>query len=285
MQVFEKAIGSSNLRSLSKPANKLLGTPLYYSAWPRAEQPINRKLQQPQQAKKLVYMPSCASRIFAADKLADDKRPLLDVIYSLAAKAGYEVILPKQADSLCCGMPFASKGFNKESKNKSEQLLTELEALSNNGQYPIVFDASPCALTTLNAAQNKALTIYESADFAAQHLLPNLQVTPVNEPVMLHVTCSSKRLGKEQSLVSLAKACSNEVIIPADIECCGFAGDKGFNLPELNGNALKTLKQQVPKNCSRGVSNSRSCEIGLTEHGGISYQSILYLLDKQSHAI
>lgn len=285
MQVLEKAIGSSNLRNLSKPANKLLGTPLYYSAWPRAEQPINRKRQQPQQAKKLVYMPSCASRVFAADKLADDKRPLLDVIFSLAAKAGYEVVIPKQADSLCCGMPFASKGFNQESKNKSEQLLTKLEALSNNGLYPIVFDASPCALTTLNAAQNTALKIYESADFAAQYLLPNLQVTPVNEPVMLHVTCSSKRLGKEQSLVSLAKACSNEVIIPADIECCGFAGDKGFNLPELNSNALKTLKQQVPKNCSRGVSNSRSCEIGLTEHSGISYQSILYLLDKQSHAI
>jgi len=68
-------------------------------------------------------------------------------------------------------------------------------------------------------------------------------------------------------------------------QSCGFAGDKGFNLPELNGNALKTLKQQVPKNCNRGVSNSRSCEIGLTEHSGISYQSILYLLDQQSHAI
>ena len=66
-------------------------------------------------------------------------------------------------------MPFASKGLNKVFLNKSEQLLTELEALSNNGQYPIVFDASPCALTTLNAAQNASLSIYESADFAAQH--------------------------------------------------------------------------------------------------------------------
>mgnify|MGYP003134261695 FL=1 len=285
MHVLEKAIGSNNLRSLSKPAHKLLGTPLYYSAWPRGEQPINNNSKQPQQAKKLVYMPSCATRVFAADKLADDKRPLIDVMHSLAQKAGFEVVIPKQVDSLCCGMPFASKGLNKEFLNKSEQLLTELETLSNNGQYPIVFDASPCALTTFNAVQNASLSIYESADFAAQHLLPNLQVTPVNEPVMLHVTCSSKRLGKEQSLVSLAKACSNEVIIPADIECCGFAGDKGFNLPELNSNALKTLKQHVPKNCSRGVSNSRSCEIGLTEHSGISYQSILYLLDKQSHAI
>ena len=63
MQVLEKAIGSSNLRSLSKPANKLLGTPLYYSAWPRAEQPINKQFNNPNKRKKLVYMPSCASRI------------------------------------------------------------------------------------------------------------------------------------------------------------------------------------------------------------------------------
>ena len=31
-------------------------------------------------------MPSCATRVFAADKLADDKRPLIDVMHSLAQK-------------------------------------------------------------------------------------------------------------------------------------------------------------------------------------------------------
>lgn len=285
MQVLEKAIGTNNLVSLTKPAHRLLGTPLYFSAWPRAEQPINCHVKQKPQHKKMVYVPSCAGRVFAADKGSDDTRSLVEVMHSLAAKAGFEVIIPKQPDSLCCGMPFASKGLNKEFKNKSEQLLTELIDCSNNGEYPIVFDASPCALTTLNAAKNTQLTIFESADFATEQLLAHLQVTQTSEPIMLHVTCSSKRLGKEQSLVTLAKACSSDVIIPADIECCGFAGDKGFNLPKLNANALKTLKQQVPKNCNRGVSNSRSCEIGLTEHSGISYQSILYLLDKQSSTV
>jgi len=48
----------------------------------------------------------------------------------------------------------------------------------------------------------------------------------------------------------------------------------------LNENALASLKTQVPKNCNTGYSNSRTCEIGLSHHSGIDYQSIIYLVDK-----
>ena len=101
---------------------------------------------------------------------------------------------------------------------------------------------------------------------------------------MLHVTCSSRRMGLTDKMQQLAKLCSNNVVIPEHIQCCGFAGDKGFTTPELNANALATLKEQVPKGCSAGYSNSRTCEIGLSHHAGIDYQSILYLVDKATIA-
>ncbi len=282
MAAIRKIVGAPMLRNLSKPANKLLGTPLYYSAWPRGEQPINRNNITPSQLDKVVYLPSCASRVFAADETAKDQRSIMQVMHSLANKAGIELLLPAQVNELCCGMPFASKGLPEQASSKAEQLLAVAEQLSENGRYPIIFDASPCALTTSIVAQQRGLTVLESAEFAYQYLLPKLTVTAQSEPVMLHVTCSSKRRGSEQLLVDVAKTCSNKVIIPADIECCGFAGDKGFNLPELNANALKTLSSQVPANCDMGISNSRSCEIGLTQHSGVNYQSVLYLLDKVS---
>ena len=250
----------------------------------KGEQPINHSIVHAQQSDKVVYLPSCASRVFAADEQADDRRSIMQVMHSLATKAGIELLLPMQINELCCGMPFASKGLPEQAKSKAEQLLDIAQQVSENGRYPIIFDASPCALTSNEAAQQRGLTVLESAEFAYQYLLPKLTITAQPEPVMLHVTCSSKRRGSEQQLVAVAKACSNEVIIPADIECCGFAGDKGFNLPELNANALKTLRNQVPQNCSSGISNSRSCEIGLTQHSGINYQSVLYLLDKVSQA-
>jgi len=87
-------------------------------------------------------------------------------------------------------------------------------------------------------------------------------------------------MGLAVKMQKLAERCSTNVIIPEDIQCCGFAGDKGFTTPELNENALASLKTQVPKNCNTGYSNSRTCEIGLSHHSGIDYQSIIYLVDK-----
>nr|WP_252866443.1 hypothetical protein [Wohlfahrtiimonas chitiniclastica] len=50
-------------------------------------------------------------------------------------------------------------------------------------------------------------------------------------------------------------------------------------MPELNANALRLLKQNIPSNCEHGVSMSRTCQMGLTEHSGIEYHSIEALLN------
>lgn len=55
--------------------------------------------------------------------------------------------------------------------------------------------------------------------------------------------------------------------------------DKGFTTLELNASALSTLAKQVGY-CESGYSISRTCEIGLSEHAGIDYQSIVYLVDR-----
>jgi D-lactate dehydrogenase len=68
-------------------------------------------------------------------------------------------------------------------------------------------------------------------------------------------------------------------VVPEGIECCAWAGDRGFTVPELNASALHDLRQQLPKDCTEGYSTSRTCEIGLSLHGGIPYQSILNLVD------
>jgi D-lactate dehydrogenase len=83
--------------------------------------------------------------------------------------------------------------------------------------------------------------------------------------------------------LQLAMLLSRNVVVPQDIHCCGFAGDKGFQLPELNAAALAPLQAQV-SSCQGGYSTSRTCEIGLSAHSGLIYQSLLQLLDQQSIA-
>jgi D-lactate dehydrogenase len=67
-----------------------------------------------------------------------------------------------------------------------------------------------------------------------------------------------------------------------ETNCCGFAGDRGFTFPELNKHGLRSLKNQLPETVKEGFSTSRTCEIGLSLHSGISYKSIVYLVDRVS---
>lgn len=212
---------------------------------------------------------------------AGDQRPLTEVTLSLLNKAGYEVILPSELSSQCCGMPYDSKGMNELAQSKAEQLEAVLWQASQQGQYPILMDTSPCAKRCIEHF-TKPLEVLEPTGFASKYLLQHLAITPREETVMLHVTCSSRRMGLEAAMLTLTKACVSEVLVPEHIQCCGWAGDKGFTTPKLNAAAVHPLKEQVPPHCQRGFSNSRTCEIGLSHHSGIPYQSILYLVDEVS---
>ena len=85
----------------------------------------------------------------------------------------------------------------------------------------------------------------------------------------------------EKQLIALAGLCAEKVIIPEEVGCCGFAGDKGFTHPEVNAYALRKLRPQLEKaGIEVGYSNSRTCEIGLTTNTDIPYLSIVYLVDQ-----
>ena len=88
-----------------------------------------------------------------------------------------------------------------------------------------------------------------------------------------------------QELRTLGVDVQRIVVIPDDISCCGFAGDKGFSTPELNQSALRSLKDSLPKDCREGFSTSRTCEIGLSYHSGIEYKSIVYLVERCSQPL
>ncbi|EIT7027042.1 FAD-binding oxidoreductase [Vibrio vulnificus] len=269
---------TNGLRSLTKGS-----TPIWYPEYPTANQHSLSNTAFPITAteKKVVYMPSCASRNMGQQADAPDQRPLTEVTLSLIKKAGYEVIIPAQLSNQCCGMPYDSKGMNEIATNKAKQLEEVLWQASREGTYPVLMDTSPCAKRSIEQF-SQPIEVLEPTGFVSKYLLPHLDITPLNETVMLHVTCSSRRMGLENAMITLANACTSRVIVPEHIQCCGWAGDKGFTTPELNAAAVHPLKAQVPSDCQRGFSNSRTCEIGLSHHSGIPYQSILYLVDEAS---
>ena len=198
----------------------------------------------------------------------------------LLNKAGFEPVYPDKMNNLCCGMAFSSKGYSEAGEKKSNELEAALLKASRNGEYPILCDMSPC-LYTMKENMKSNIKLYEPVEFIMEWLLPHLSIAPVDETVTVFSVCSMKKMGLDKKLVDLASKCAKKVIIP-DTNCCGFAGDRGFTYPELNRHGLSNLKSQLEENVKNGYSTSRTCEIGLSLHSGISYKSIVYLVDKVS---
>ena len=55
------------------------------------------------------------------------------------------------------------------------------------------------------------------------------------------------------------------------VTCCGYAGDKGLFVPELNAHATRFVKADIPAGCTLGVSTVSTCASGLTEHAGVPF--------------
>lgn len=235
---------------------------------------------------KVVYFPSCISRTMGTNNKHEKDLP--EVTMRLLKKAGYDVILPNNLNNLCCGMPFASKGFVKQGNQKAIELISALVKASNEGKYPILFDTSPCLhrikefIEKRNRDYYSHLTFFEPFEFILEHVVDKIKIKKTDRPIAIHVTCSSHKMNLDDKIRKTANLLSDKVIIPTEVGCCGFAGDRGFTYPELNQSALKDLQSALTENCNEGYSNSRTCEIGLSEYSGIEYKSILYLIDKNS---
>ncbi|GAM76342.1 D-lactate dehydrogenase [Vibrio ishigakensis] len=283
-EVAVKLLGEKTVSGMTKGVRSLSNNkvPVWLPELPKAN---THKLQSGENAeRKLVYLPSCASRTMGAQAKVGDQRSLTQVTLDIAKKAGFELIIPQDIESQCCGMPYDSKGMTDLAQQKSQALEEALWKASEEGKYPVFMDTSPCAKRSIDNF-TKPLKIVEPTKLVLEYLLPYLQIEPKQETVMLHVTCSSKRMNLDSEMLKLAQACVSNVVFPEHITCCGWAGDKGFTTPELNAAAVHPLKAQVPEDCSRGFSNSRTCEIGLSHHSGIPYQSILYLVDEVSRSV
>lgn len=232
--------------------------------------------------KKVVYFPSCISRTMGpARTVGKGKQQLLSqTMERLLVRGGYDVLYPPGMEALCCGVPFNSKGAFRQADEKAAELERVLLEISDNGVHPVVCDTSPC-LYRMRQTMDVRLSLYEPAEFIHDFLLGELKITKSKEKIALHTTCSSEKMGLAAKLRRVAEACADEVVVPDKVGCCGFAGDKGFTYPELNASALEELHDQVCS-CTAGYSNSRTCEIGLSLHGGIEYSSIVYLVERCS---
>ena len=264
-------LGPTLMTNVCRTMNKM-GLPLWTTAMPKKHrQPKKSDLTQfiieksiPHKEEehsdlKVVYFPSCINQTMGQSKGSKMKHDLVDEVIQL-------------------GQIWESKGMLDIADRKSAELEAALWKASEQGKYPVLCAQSPC-LHRMKKVMKK-MKLYEPAEFIMTYLKDRLDFHPTDKPIAIHLTCSTRLMGVDKDMIALAKLCSNNVLIPEGVGCCGFAGDRGFTFPELNRYGLRKLKPQIEAHkIEVGYSNSRTCEIGLEANTGIPYLNIVHLVN------
>ncbi|MFE5969972.1 FAD-binding and (Fe-S)-binding domain-containing protein [Streptomyces sp. NPDC056463] len=237
-----------------------------------------------------VYYPACVNRIFGApDGVRGPSLP--DAMVALSGRAGRPVWIPDDVAGTCCATIWHSKGYERGNEVMANRIVEAAWGWTAGGRLPLVVDASSCTLgiahevvpylTDDNRELHAELTVVDSLVWAADELLPRLDVRRTVGSAVVHPTCSMRHLGDEEHLTALAGACAEEVVVPADAGCCAFAGDRGMLHPELTDSATAREAAEVTaRPFDVHLSANRMCEIGMERATGRSYQSVLLALER-----
>ncbi|SHF22434.1 FAD-binding and (Fe-S)-binding domain-containing protein [Devosia limi] len=232
---------------------------------------------------RVVYFPSCATRMFGAPETGHNLLAVPAAMLALLARAGFDVVMPDNLGGQCCGQPFQSKGFPEEAARVGGALNAQLATLSGNGAALVLTDASTCAKHLKDFPG--AAPVLDSSEFLLREILPRLTITQKLPVVAVHHNCSAQRLKEQPATEAIARACADTIAVLSSVTCCGYAGDKGLFVPELNEHATRFAKQDIPADCTLGVSTVSTCASGLSEHAGVPFVGLASLLEYASRPL
>ncbi|MEV4423905.1 FAD-binding and (Fe-S)-binding domain-containing protein [Streptomyces sp. NPDC049602] len=283
-------IGDRVLESVTGLARKAVRPDLVPEWLPEVPGAAARRLPRTHRpAAVAVYYPACVNRIFGDPEGA--RGPSLpEAVVAVSARAGLPVWIPDDVAGTCCATIWHSKGYERGNEVMANRIVEAAWGWTAGGKLPLVVDASSCTLgiahevvpylTEDNRELHAELTVLDSLVWAADELLPRLDVRRRVASAVVHPTCSMRHLGDEEKLTVLAEACAEEVVVPVDAGCCAFAGDRGMLHPELTASATaREAAEVMSRPFDAHFSANRMCEIGMDRATGRSYGSVLLGLE------
>jgi len=275
-----KMIGQKSVKNISKLLNLVGLSPLWNENLPKPAEKM--RISENAGREQWVYFPTCLTRVFGSD---DSKTSLGIILDSIASRTNKSFIIPDGIDGTCCSQPFSSKGYHESARSIQEKTINLLWESSNKGVLPILVDTSPCTYQFLHPNSGlsqdvreklKQLNIVDITQFLVQ-CIDGVDNPKLKKEIVLHPTCSTEKMGHSSEMKALAEKCVEHVMVPTNWGCCGFAGDRGLIVPELNQSATTHEVDEI-KGQKIGYSTSRTCEVGMMSNSDLDYRSIAYLV-------
>lgn len=221
-----------------------------------------------------AYFPSCLQTV-----LAPAGQGTFHAFRDVANRADVSVSLLEATD-LCCGAPWSAKGLVEGYDIMAAKTRKAIDVHGPDGaRLPIVVDASSCTSALQEMAAEQGIEVIDLVQFTHEHLLPHLTITQPLASLALHPTCSSTRIGANDHLLAIARAISDDVVVPDSWACCGWAGDRGVLHPELTESATREMAEELSgRQFAAYASTNRTCELAMTRATGHTYRHIIELL-------
>jgi D-lactate dehydrogenase len=242
---------------------------------------LPKKWDAVQTQRRLVYMPSCLSRSFASHGTAAPQ-----ALHKIAAAAGVEIIIPPKSGSLCCGQPFASKGFPDIATQMQQRIVKQLQAIKEEHENILIIDTSTCAaqLEAMRTALPEWQIIHPAAALS-DIFIPLLQEKDVlhktDIKIVLHPTCAERKQGWLGSLEH-SVAAVGQALMPNDGGCCGMAGDRGWLEPALTTAATAREGEEVQlMQAEKAGCTNLACGLAMEAAGGQAYEHVWSLIAAQ----
>jgi D-lactate dehydrogenase len=222
----------------------------------------------------VILLSSCTGSMFGSDTGPGSEQ----AFFELCARAGVRVATLEQPDGLCCGTPWSSKGLSSGLATVRHALQKALAEAPRHMVF--VSDASSCTEGYRKIAADSGISVLDAVEFI-ETLLPSLPVVSPVDHLVIHPTCSTEKLGTTGHLMALAEHIASEVTVPAEWNCCGFAGDRGMLFPELTKSATESMVNQLENiRADKYGSSNKTCEMGMTRATGHHYANILELVNE-----
>jgi len=292
--IAENIVGMSGINSIMQMAEKISHATLpKWNQYIPSPSNFRTERSDSEDETQFIYFPSCISRQLGAPATRNMQHASLpQTIITISQRANINLHISKNVNGHCCGMPFASKGYKQAYQFTLHKTIVKFWQWSEGGKYPIITDTTSCTHSLRTCSDDlsaedkelwKELTILDGVEFLHEFVLPKLKIQLVDEDVILHPNCSSRKLGLDAKMLAIAEQCARSAYVPLNLGCCAFAGDRGLLYPELTQSATeKESAEVVAREYGGYYSSNIPCEIGMSEATGKNYNSIMYLVERAS---
>jgi D-lactate dehydrogenase len=118
-------------------------------------------------------------------------------------------------------------------------------------------------LATAESMAAGRVKMLDIAEFLHDYVIPNVDIPArIKTPVALHLTCSTRRMGSTRRCWLWRKPAPSTWLSPP---------------------ISAVARSPATRGCVAGYSTSRTCEIGLSLHGRVTYRSVADLVDRVAH--